>query len=126
MREVCNELFELSEKILYEDLNQINYARVNSSILKDLANSTEDLMINDYQKYFGIVKQLLGQKQRNKSIGEDQYKNVRSFSIGKLMQLTPITLSDMQSKLEAKDWVKSDNIITLSLYLGVCYFTVGT
>mgnify|MGYP006872383831 CR=1 FL=1 len=42
------------------------------------------------------------------------------------MQLTPITLSDMQSKLEAKDWVKSDNIITLSLYLGVCYFTVGT
>jgi hypothetical protein len=32
----------------------------------------------------------------------------------------------MHTKLTAKDWVQHENIVTLALYLGVCYFTVGT
>ena len=70
------------------------------------------------------MRDLVGEKQRNSS--EEDYKNIRNFSIGKLMQLAPISINEMQNRQASKDWVKSDNIITLALYLGVCYFTVGT
>lgn len=92
-REICHELFLLSEKVLYEDLGEINTARLNSSILQELSKCDEELMINDYQKYFGIVRDLVGEKHRNVSSAEDDYKNIRNFSIGKLMQLAPITIN---------------------------------
>ncbi len=79
--------------MLYEDLGEINKARLNSSILQELSKCDEELMINDYQKYFGIVRDLVGEKHRNVSSAEDDYKNIRNFSIGKLMQLAPITIN---------------------------------
>lgn len=48
----------------------------------------------------------MADKSKHRIDNEEEYKNIRSFSIGKLMQLVPASIAEMQAKHPAQDWVK--------------------
>ena len=56
----------------------------------------------------------------------NKFKHLRTFSIGKLMQLSPLMIKEFHFKENIFELLKYENIITKALYLGISFFTVGT
>lgn len=68
-------------------------------MLVGLSSLDQLLYARNYDKYVKIVRKLMFEKQRK---NEDQFssrlKTLKTFSIGKLMQLSPIMMADLNNK----------------------------
>lgn len=74
-------------------------------MLRDLASLETNLELKNYEHYLKIVKKLIREKsERHDEDSKERLKEFRTFSIGKLMQITPITFEDHQSKASVTEF----------------------
>ena len=69
-------------------------------ILQNLIKLQENLELKNYEKYLDTVKDILKNKSRNLEDPNliNKFKYLRTFSIGKLMQLSPLMIKDFGFK----------------------------
>ena len=104
-----------------------SYDSLYGGMLAELAAVPEEVELNKASSYYIEAKKYLSKlKQKGKSTADTTVDHFTNFTIGEVMQISPITLPEIEERLSMKEDPSLINKLYKSIYISICFFTLAT
>ena len=104
-----------------------SYDSLYGGMLAELAAVPEEVELNKASSYYIEAKKYLSKlKQKGKSTTDTTVDHFTNFTIGEVMQISPITLPEIEERLSMKEDPSLINKLYKSIYISICFFTLAT
>ena len=131
-RKALKTLKIVCEKSIKVEMNSSKpvYDSLSGSMLAELATVPEEVELDKASSYFIEAKKYLSKlkhtSSRRRNMTDKTVMCFKDFTIGEVMQISPITLSEIEQKLTMKEETSLMGKLYKAMYISICFFALAT
>lgn len=99
-------------------------------MLAELATVPEEVELDKASSYFIEARKYLAKLRHSnnhrKDMTEKTAASFQDFTIGDVMQISPITLQEIEQKLSSREDLTLVNKLNKAMYISICFFVMAT